>query len=119
MLVAFAGFIGLSGHVVNLFIKEVEKEVGRSAKDLDVGKVFSQLHPEALLIHAKNDLEVPYACHVAIIEACPGLETYTSETLGHRRIVRSPDISERIGRFMDLGKIQEHITLSEVESGER
>lgn len=104
MLMAFAGFIGLPKRAKNLFVREIEKEVGRPAKDLDVSRIFAELLPDALLIHAKNDKEVPFACHDAIIKACPGLQAYTSESLGHRRIVRSPDISERISRFMGLDK---------------
>ena len=107
MLVAFAGFIGLPKRAQILFVKEIEKEVGRPAEDLDVSRVFSELKPEALLIHAKNDSEVPFACHDAILKACPGLQDYISESLGHRRIVRSPDISERISRFMGLEKTRD------------
>ena len=106
VLTAFAGFIGLPGKATRLFVKAVEHEVGRPANALDVGNVFAALNPEALIIHAKNDREVPFACHEAIIEACPGLQAYRAESLGHRRIVRSPEVSALIGRFMRRGQPQ-------------
>ena len=106
VLTAFAGFIGLPGKAARLFVDAVEHEVGRSANALDVGKVFAALNPEALIIHAKNDREVPFACHEAIIRSCPGLKAYRSESLGHRRIVRSPEVSAMIGRFMRRGQTQ-------------
>lgn len=100
VLTAFAGVIGMPGRAARLFVKAVEQEVGRPANEFDVGKVFAALNPEALIIHAKNDKEVPFACHEAIIRACPGLQAYQSKTLGHRKIVRSPEVSALIGRFM-------------------
>ncbi len=100
VLAAFARFIGLSKQVSTLFIKEIEHEVGRTANDLDVGRVFAKLGPKALIIHAKNDREVPIQNHDAIIAACPGLQSYTSDSLGHRRIIQSPEIATLILRFM-------------------
>lgn len=104
VLHGFAGFVGLSEKVAGLFVQHIEKEVGTPAKDLDVGRVFSRLRPKALIIHAKNDREVPFESHDAILSSWPGLQSHTPDTLGHRRIIQSPDIARRIRLFMNEEK---------------
>ena len=100
VLMSFARFLGLSNKVAGLFVSKVENEVGLSAKDLDVGTIFSQKKPQALVIHAKNDREVSYKNHEAIMSACPGLQSHSPESLGHRRIIQNPQIAQLIRRFM-------------------
>ena len=101
VLMSFARFIGLPNKVAGLFVNKVEDEVGLRAKDLDVGAIFSQKNPKALIIHAKNDREVSFKNHEAIMSACPGLQSHSPESLGHRKIIQSPQIAQLVRRFMD------------------
>ncbi|GAB6908576.1 Esterase/lipase [Desulfosarcina cetonica] len=99
VLMSFARFVGLPKKVAGLFVSQVENEVGLPARNLDVGTIFSQKNPQALIIHAKNDREVSYKNHEAIMAACPGLQSHSPESLGHRRIIQSPQIAQLIRCF--------------------
>lgn len=53
-----------------------------------------------LLVHDKDDKEVPYSHAQLLITACSGkAELYTTEGLGHRRILRDPSVLVQICDF--------------------
>src|SRR6185503_2004186 len=48
--------------------------------------------PEALVVHDQDDAEIPWADGAAIAAAWPGAELVTTRRLGHRRILRDPQV---------------------------
>lgn len=102
----FAEFVGLPRNSTRSFIHHVEQNVGRPAKELDVGKVFAVVKPDALLIHAVNDREIPYAAMESITAQHPGVKTYTSKDLGHRRIVQNSEIAKLASNFIANGFVK-------------
>ena len=100
VLMLFAQFIGLPSKAASFFVKAVEDEVGRRAADLHVTKVFENLKPRALVIHSKNDSQVPFKNHTRIMNACPDFESLTPDHLGHRRIVRDKNTALAMTQFL-------------------
>lgn len=98
-LYAFAKFMGLSEKCIQLFIQSVEAEVGEPSKALDVGNAMRN-HDHCLLIHSKDDAEVPYAAMQKLIAEIPTARSNIVNNLGHRKIVRDIKVCEMITEFM-------------------
>lgn len=103
VLTGFAVHIGFPGKCIDAFVHSVENAVGRPAKELNAGKILARIRPDVLLIHAPDDKEVPYDSMKMILRDCPGLRTHTAHSLGHRRIIHSPEIAAIVGRYMGRG----------------
>lgn len=99
-LLGFAGFIGLSKRCTERFVRFIEEEVGYPAKELDVVRAVSRVPVNTLLVHSSDDREVAFSSVQAIHKASPESELFCPENLGHRRIIRDPDVAERIGLFL-------------------
>lgn len=116
VLMAFARFMGLSEKLQHRFVRTIEKNVGRPSRELDVGRVFSEVQPEALLIHADDDKEIPHHSMMDIAKAYPELMTYTVTGLGHRKILRDPDIAKLVADYVATGVVGEKVPEKELES---
>lgn len=100
VLKGFAWFMGLSTGVASKFIEKIESIVGRSSKDLDVGRMLQFHDQEKLLVHAKDDLEIPYHSMVHIRDQLKNVRSISPKGLGHRKIMRDQDTIQRIVTFM-------------------
>ncbi|WP_422444419.1 MULTISPECIES: alpha/beta hydrolase [unclassified Endozoicomonas] len=104
---AFADFMGLPKTCTEKFIVGVGHAVGRPAEELDIGTMLADGQPDVLLVHARNDIEVPFAAMTCIHDKLGNAQTWTSPSLGHRKLVRDPDIASMIGRFISTGHVVE------------
>ncbi|MFT6260052.1 MAG: hypothetical protein ACJAYK_000450 [Crocinitomicaceae bacterium] len=100
VLRAFASYMGLSVSVSYKFVKLIEEEVGRSSKELDVGLMMKGHDKGSLLIHAKDDLEIPYHSMLRIRDLLQNVKSISPDDLGHRRIMRDDNIMEQVVDFM-------------------
>ena len=100
VLKGFAGFMGLSAPVSKKFIRQIETVVGRSARELDVGDMLKGHKQDKLLLHAKDDREIPYESMLTIKNKLNNVETISLENLGHRKIMRDDDTIARLLDFM-------------------
>ncbi|GAA6135844.1 alpha/beta fold hydrolase [Oceaniserpentilla sp. 4NH20-0058] len=100
VLKGFAWFMGLSSGVTSKFIEQIESIVGRRSKDLDVGRMLKFHNQEKLLIHAKDDLEIPYHSMAHIRDQLKNVRSISPEGLGHRKIMRDKDTIQKIVAFM-------------------
>jgi pimeloyl-ACP methyl ester carboxylesterase len=57
----------------------------------------------ALIVHDVNDPDVPYSHGEEIARAWPGAELLTSTGLGHRAILRNPEVLRRTVDFLQAG----------------
>jgi pimeloyl-ACP methyl ester carboxylesterase len=107
VLFAFANYIGLSIRARNYFINCVEQRAasGRSSKTLDVARIFSEIKPESLLIHSRDDKEVQYDSVIKIKQAYPNVHTLLCDDLGHRKVIRDTGIAIKVASFIDSGTI--------------
>lgn len=113
VLMAFGRFMGLSDKCQHRFVRSIEKTVGRPAKELDVARVFSELQPEALVIHADDDKEIPFHSMHEIKKGHPSLETYNASGLGHRKILRDKDLADKVSNYVSSGKIEESAAMAQ------
>ncbi|MGZ8398366.1 MAG: alpha/beta fold hydrolase, partial [Gemmatimonadales bacterium] len=57
----------------------------------------------ALVIHDRDDPDVPYAHGEEIAAAWPGAELLTTSGLGHRAVMRDPKVIQRTVAFLRVG----------------
>ena len=58
----------------------------------------------ALIVHDRDDHDVPYAHGEEIALAWPGAELLTTSGLGHRAVVRDPEVIRRTLAFLSDGR---------------
>ena len=90
--VVFAEALGLSPRVRALMQTRVEHRVGLPWTAFDVTRLAPALTVPVLVVHDRGDAEVPWQHGVAIARAWPGATMLATEGLGHRRILRSPEV---------------------------
>jgi hypothetical protein len=85
-----AKFIGLPPESTEYFIHKIGENIGRLSEALNVAELIKSVNTQALIIHDKNDLEVPYSDAVAI-------RSLVSTTgFSHRLIIRQASVWQSI-----------------------
>jgi pimeloyl-ACP methyl ester carboxylesterase len=98
----FAGFlrqIGLPVHLHDAIFAKFETEYGFDSSELPVRPPQHAPRTPALVVHDRDDREVPYSSADRILRAWPAASLVTTSGLGHRRILRDPTVIERVVAF--------------------
>lgn len=82
------------------FIKEIVKVAGIHPSELDIGALGATLNLPALVVHDEGDNAVNYISATAIHSAWPGSKLYTTQGLGHRRILKDPKVIIEVADFI-------------------
>ena len=69
-------------------------------EELSVEKMISKLSMPILLVHDRDDQEIPFLHCVALQQAAPHAEFFETQGDGHRRILRNPLVIEKILGFI-------------------
>jgi pimeloyl-ACP methyl ester carboxylesterase len=77
-----------------------EARVGRTFASLHLPTVARALRQPALIVHDREDREIPIEAGEALSYAWEGTRLYVTAGLGHNRVLRSPDVIERATRFL-------------------
>jgi pimeloyl-ACP methyl ester carboxylesterase len=96
----FATSMGLSKKSEIIFIDLVTKFSGIAPAEINVGHLGSSLNIPALIVHDKDDKAVLYKWGQAIHNAWPGSILYTTQGLGHRRILKDPKVIAYVTEFI-------------------
>ena len=96
----FAGFIGLNKKGVNRFVQFVSNFVGGTLEELDSALLLKKSNISALLIHDEQDLEVPASESKRLAQSLKNSELYLSHGLGHRKILKSEAVLQKITEFV-------------------
>jgi pimeloyl-ACP methyl ester carboxylesterase len=88
----YAEALGLAPRVRALMQERVERRVGMPWSAFDVTRLAPSLGVPALVVHDRGDAEVPWQHGDAIARAWPGARLLTTDALGHRRILRAPEV---------------------------
>ena len=99
----FAGFVGLNDRVFQGFVKQIEAMAGQPVEAYSTAALLAAKHLPALIVHDPEDHEVPYANAQQIAAASPAVTLWTTEGLGHHRIVRDAATIERAVAFLSGG----------------
>jgi pimeloyl-ACP methyl ester carboxylesterase len=88
----FSETFGFSRDVRERMHRRIEARVGRSWSVFDAIELAPSLTPPVLVIHDRGDAEIPWQHGAAIARAWRRSEMLMTEGLGHRRILRDPDV---------------------------
>ena len=91
----FRGLVGLPQRAFGGFVKEIEAIGGQPVEVYSTAAVLAAHPVPTLLVHDPEDDEVPYEHARQVAAACPEATLWTTEGLGHHRIVRDPGVIER------------------------
>ena len=91
--------LGLPGSSRPLVASAVESRVGVAIAGLDPIAAAPSIDAELLVIHDRDDREVPLAAGAAYAEAWPGASLRVTRGLGHTRILSAPPVIEALASF--------------------
>jgi len=96
----FGQRFGIAPAVLRAMRERWERRLGVRWAELDVVAAAGRQSTPLLVVHDTADREVAWADGAAIAEAWPGAELATTTGLGHQRLLRDPDVVERIVGFV-------------------
>jgi pimeloyl-ACP methyl ester carboxylesterase len=97
---AFTEALGFSRRVRDRMQQRIEARVGMPWSAFRVDAIASALTVPLLAIHDLGDGELSWHHGRAIASAWPGAQLVTTDGLGHRRILRDPDVLARAVAFV-------------------
>ncbi|MFL5473914.1 MAG: alpha/beta fold hydrolase [Gemmatimonadales bacterium] len=100
---AFAEHLRIPHRARSLMRRNLENRLQISWDQLHIPTLARGMSVPALIIHDRNDRDVPHAHGSAIAEAWPGAELFTTSGLGHRAILRDPEVVRRTAEFLRAG----------------
>ena len=100
VLKRFSKIVGLSQRATNKFIDFASERVGVAAADLDSSKHSAGNSTQTLIIHDQNDTEVPISESRRLLPALKNAQLVETQGLGHRKILKSALLTEKINEFL-------------------
>ncbi|MFC7404127.1 alpha/beta fold hydrolase [Georgenia alba] len=95
---AVCGTFGVGPRTREAMLGRVSRFARRPLSDFDPSALTGEL-PAALVVHDRQDKEVPYTEGERLAAAWPGAELVTTEGLGHQRILRDEGVIHRVVDF--------------------
>jgi hypothetical protein len=95
-----AKFIGLPPESTEYCIHKIGENIGRSSEALNVAELIKSVNTQALIIHDKNNLEVPYSDAVAIRKNWRGASLVSTIGFSHRLIIKQASVWQLIVKFI-------------------
>lgn len=99
VLRGFANYVGLPPQARSSFIRQVERQAGIPAKQLDVARY--ELGMPGLVVHAEDDRQVRVTESVAIHEAWPGSRLLRLPGGGHHRVLADAALAEAVLELLE------------------
>ncbi|HEX2281320.1 MAG TPA: alpha/beta fold hydrolase [Thermomicrobiales bacterium] len=97
---AFAEHLRIPTRVRTLMHKNLQDRLQFSWEGLHLPTLARAMTLPMLLVHDRDDPDVPYAHALEIANAWAGAELVTTSGLGHRAILRNPDVVGRTVEFL-------------------
>jgi pimeloyl-ACP methyl ester carboxylesterase len=79
---------------------EIERQVGIPMRDVDLPALAPRATTPLLVVHDRDDREVPFGDGAALASAWPGSEFMGTQGLGHRRLLRDPEVISAVVSFV-------------------
>nr|MBA2627661.1 TetR family transcriptional regulator [Gemmatimonadales bacterium] len=96
----FAEYLQMPPQVRALMTEELQRQLGVTWAELDIPVVVRGLSVPVLVIHDADDADVGPDSGETIAAAWPGAELMTTTGLGHRSIIRDPDVVAAVVDFI-------------------
>jgi len=100
---AFAKHLRIPQRAHNAMRQNLESRLQFRWEELHVPTLARRMTAPALIIHDRDDPDVPYAHGEEIAGAWPGAELLTTSGLGHRAVLRDPAVIQRTVEFLGAG----------------
>ena len=95
-----ASLLGWTERTLDAFKRRAERRLGIRWDDLDMRVVAATMTAPALVVHDREDEEVPYHHGDAIAAAWPGATQMETSGLGHTAILRDEEVVSRVVGFL-------------------
>jgi pimeloyl-ACP methyl ester carboxylesterase len=99
----FARGLGLGAEELDRMRARSERRLGLRWRELAVPSFAGGLDVPLLILHDRDDAEVPLRDGAAIAAAWPGARLVETTGLGHYRILRSPEVTAQAAAFLAVG----------------
>lgn len=96
----FFRFVRLGEHLRQPFYDWLLRRTGISVEQLQVHRRLPALGQPALIVHDLDDADVPWGEGERYAQHWPGARLYTTEGLGHRRVLDAPEVIEAALAFV-------------------
>lgn len=97
----FAAALGFGPRVRRSLTQHLERLVHRPMDDFVIANLMARIdRPPLLVVHDLNDKEAPFADGERLAKTWPGACFVATEGLGHRRILRDPEVVATVARFL-------------------
>jgi predicted alpha/beta hydrolase family esterase len=96
----FAHSLGLNKKSKEIFIDLIQEFSGIHPSELNIGAIGKSLNLPALVVHDESDNAVNYLSAKAIVDAWPGTKLYTTQGLGHRRVLKDQRVITEVTDFI-------------------
>jgi len=100
---SFAERLGLPEHVVDELRARSERRIGMPWRELHLPTLAASCQASLLVVHDRDDAEVPVADASAIVAASPQATLLETSGLGHNRLLRDPEVIARSVDFLTVG----------------
>ena len=97
----FGDALGITETVHAKLKKRVERRVGRSIESMRADLIAPSMQAPLLVIHDRDDKEVPVHAGQSIASAWPDASLIVTEGLGHQRILRAESVTNVAVSFID------------------
>jgi pimeloyl-ACP methyl ester carboxylesterase len=108
--IRFTEAFGFSREVLERMHRRIEARVGRSWSAFDSVALAPALAAPLLVVHDRGDAEIPWQHGAALARAWRGAELLMTEGLGHRRMLRDPDVVAATVAFVAARSAERGIT---------
>jgi pimeloyl-ACP methyl ester carboxylesterase len=101
---AFADHLRIPLRAHDAMRRNLENRLQIRWEELHIPTLARRMTTPALIVHDRDDPDVPYAHGEEIARAWPGAELLTTQGLGHRSVVRDADVIRRTLAFLTEGR---------------
>jgi len=98
---AFSASLGLTDAVRQRVQRRIEDRVGMPMESMLANTIALSMRTPLLVIHDRDDKEVPLQVGQSIADAWPDAELIVTEGLGHQRILRAEAVTNFAASFID------------------
>ena len=100
-------YLGISNTTLENTRGLVDRDYARPVgwEELSVEAMIAKLSMPILLIHDRDDQEIPFSHSIALHKAAPHATFFETQGEGHRRILRNPQVIEKILGFIHQNEV--------------
>lgn len=96
----FSRMLALAGKARKAMERRLEEQVGHRFDQIDPLTIATRMKASLLVVHDSADPEVPFSSGAALAAAWPGASLVATLGLGHRRLLREPEVVRAVVEFV-------------------